>query len=211
MDTQRMKAAMEAKGLSQSALARQLGLSQGAIAQMLNGTTTRSKHLPEIAQALGVSVDWLLGNDISPAVPVKVNDVDFVQIPELDIGFGMGGGTFMEGMPGEEPRVFDPNWLREITRSPAEKLFVARGIGDSMMPTLLDNDTLIVDRGQRMIHQQDRIWAISYGELGMIKRVRRKPDGNYLLMSDNSAISDVDATPDELFVVGRVVWVGRKT
>jgi phage repressor protein C with HTH and peptisase S24 domain len=122
----------------------------------------------------------------------------------------MGGGAFIEGHVEAVPRDFDAGWLADITRSAPELLFVARGIGDSMMPTLLDNDTLLVDRGQRQILQQDRIWAITYGELGMIKRVRRRPDGKYLLMSDNPQISEIEALQDELHVVGRVVWIGRK-
>ena len=129
---------------------------------------------------------------------------------ELDIGYGMGGGTFLTEFGDHQPRVFDLTWLSEITRSPPEMLFIARGLGDSMMPTLLDNDTLIVDRAQRTITQQDRIWAVSYGELGMIKRVRRLPSGQYLLMSDNPSIGPIEATPDEVHVVGRIVWIGRK-
>src|SRR3546814_11777538 len=34
--------------------------------------------------------------------------------------------------------------------------------------------------------QQDRIWALAYGDLGMIKRVRRLPGGTYRLRSDGA-------------------------
>lgn len=218
MDKDRLIEALRETGISQSELARKAGVTQGAINQIVNGRTSRSKFAPEIANALGVPLPWLLGiadrdgniDQARLASTPAVEEPDYVQLVELDIGFGMGGGTFVSEHVEHNPRIFDPTWITEITRSPASMLFIARGLGDSMMPTLLDNDTLIVDRGQRTITQQDRIWAVTYGELGMIKRVRRMPSGQYMLMSDNPAISPIEAAPDEIHVVGRIVWIGRK-
>ncbi|MDO7843435.1 XRE family transcriptional regulator [Sphingomonas immobilis] len=207
---ERLAEAMRNRGYSQNRLAQEVGISQSAIQQIINGKTSRSKWLPDIARTLGVSVAWLLGEDVEPGRPITMGDIDFVQLTEIDIGYGMGGGTFIEDVSDENQAIFDPRWLIAITRSPPQMLFVARGIGDSMMPTLLDNDTLIVDRGQRRLTQQDRIWALTYGELGMIKRVRRLPSGQFHLLSDNPAIPPITAAEDELNLVGRVVWIGRK-
>lgn len=207
---ERLKLGMLAKRTNQSQLAATVGVTQGTINQILSGLTKKSKHLPDIARALDVPLDWLMGADVSPGVVTADGDRERIRLMEVDVGYGMGGGSFIEGHIDAVPRDFDAGWLADITRSAPELLFVARGIGDSMMPTLLDNDTLLVDRGQRRIMQQDRIWALSYGELGMIKRVRRRPNGTYLLMSDNPQVSEIEAIEDELHVVGRVVWIGRK-
>lgn len=212
MNRDRLIEAMKRQGLNQSELARLTGVTQGAVNQLVTGRAQSSRFLPAMARVLGVSVDWLQGEDVAPGVPMTRPDVSYVRLTEIDVGYGMGGGTFIDEVPIHTSfRVFDPKWLREVTQSPPEKLFIARGVGDSMMPTLLDNDTLLVDRGQTRITQQDRIWALTYGELGMIKRVRRLPSGRFSLMSDNPNISPVDATEDEIHVVGRIVWVGRKT
>lgn len=88
-------------------------------------------------------------------------------------------------------------------------LFAARGSDDSMTPTLLDGDIVLIDTSQKRIDQQDRIWALSYGDLGMIKRVRRLPGGSYRVMSDNASVSPIEATDEEIHVVGRVTWIGR--
>lgn len=195
--------------MSQNRLAQEIGVTQGAIQQIVNGKTVRSKYMPDIARVLGVSLDWLEGRDVPGGAMITSASADFVQLAEVDIGYGMGGGTFIEEHSESSPIVFEPRWLSAITRSPPEMLFIARGIGDSMMPTLLDNDTLLIDRGQRTITQQDRIWCLTYGELGMVKRVRRLPSGIFLLMSDNPVISPMEATADELHVVGRLAWIGR--
>lgn len=212
MDTNRLMEAMYKREWSQSDLARATNLTQGAINQIITGKTRRSKYAPDIARALGVSLDWLNGSDVPSGIRGTSQNVDFIQLTELDVGYGMGGGTFLEeGLGEQQLRVFDPSWVREITRSPPEMLFVARGVGNSMFPTILDNDTLILDRAQRTLTQQDRIWAVTYGDLGMVKRLRRRPDGTLLLMSDNPNVAPIEASPTEVHIVGRLVWIGRKT
>ncbi len=79
-----------------------------------------------------------------------------------------------------------------------------------MFPTLLDNDTLLIDRAQARITQQDRIWALTYGEVGMVKRLRRLPAGKLLVMSDNAVIENFEASDEEVRLIGRLVWIGRK-
>jgi phage repressor protein C with HTH and peptisase S24 domain len=54
-----------------------------------------------------------------------------------------------------------------------------------MMPTILDGDLVIIDRAQNTPKQQDRIWALTYGGWGMIKRLRSLPDGSLQINSDN--------------------------
>ena len=121
----------------------------------------------------------------------------------------MGGGTFVENFPEEETAYFGIDFVRRLTRAPSTMLFMARGVGDSMMPTLLDQDAVMVDRTRTRIDVQDRIWAMTYGELGMIKRVRRLPADRLVIMSDNEAVSDFEAAIDEVRVIGRVIWVAR--
>jgi len=52
---------MEKRGLDQSTLARDLGVTQGAISKIVLGKTTNSRLIPRIATYLGVSMPWLLG------------------------------------------------------------------------------------------------------------------------------------------------------
>lgn len=86
----------------------------------------------------------------------------------------------------------------------------ARGDGDSMQPTILDGDIVLIDTSQKTINKQDRTWAVSYGDLGMIKRIRRLPDGDYHILSDNAAVAPTIAHDDEMYVIGRVIWIGRR-
>ena len=78
------------------------------------------------------------------------------------------------------------------------------------MPTILDSDLILIDRSQDSLKMNDQIWAVAFGGIGMIKRIRVLPDGTLRILSDNGAVPDETAVDDELFLIGRVVAVVRK-
>jgi phage repressor protein C with HTH and peptisase S24 domain len=147
--------------------------------------------------------DQLLDGDLAGQLGMQM-------IPEVDITYSLGGGAVHDDYVESRMVPFRRDWLDRLTRSGPADVFLTRGQGDSMMPTILDDDDVLVNRADQAVRQQDRIWALGYGELGMIKRVRRLPSGLFQLNSDNPAVTAIEATEDELFVVGRVIWIGRR-
>lgn len=211
----RLASAMRDADVDQSELARRIGVTPGAINQILTGRTRQSKHLPEIATELGVAYAWLAGrssdpDQTSPSPASVAEHLDAVLIPQVEIGLSMGGGSAIEDWPVVQQVPMSRTWLRALTTSPPEQIMVARGDGDSMMPTLLDGDLAIIDRAQQTPRQQDRIWALTYGGWGMIKRLRALPDGSLQINSDNSAVSPIQAFDGECQIIGRVVGVVRR-
>lgn len=205
--------------MSQSELARRVKVSQPTINALIHGNNATSKHLHRIAAELETSPAWLVGeteNDapvsVAPsALDALTDKLDLAIIPELEIGYSMGGGaTIFEQYEQRGVVPFQREWLRSMMRGAITDLFVARGEGDSMQPTILDGDIVLIDTAQKDIRQQDRIWAVSYGDLGVIKRVRRTPRGTYQLLSDNAAVPPVECADGEMHVVGRVIWIGRR-
>lgn len=214
----RIKERLEDLGISQAELARRVKVSQPTINALIKGSATGSKHLHTIASELETSPAFLSGetDDQSPISPRRssmdalADELDLAIIPEIDIGYSMGGGTITESYEQTGIVPFSRSWLRSVMLGSFDDLFVARGDGDSMEPTLHDGDIVLIDTAQKSIRKQDRIWAVSYGELGMIKRVRRSPDGSYILNSDNKVVSPISCADDEMQVIGRVVWIGRQ-
>ncbi len=135
---------------------------------------------------------------------------DVVLVREIDITYAMGEGAVIEDYPsfGEVP--FDAGFLRGLTRAPLDKLIVARGEGDSMTPTLINDDMVLIDMSQRRIAMQDRIWALALRGAGMIKRVRVRPKEGFTIISDNAVVPPQDVDEGDLFIVGRVIWAGRR-
>lgn len=202
---------MEALGIDQSELARRVGSSSAAINQIVNGKTRNSRLLPKIAAKLGVSYEFLSGEDNDPlsGQSIAVALDDDVQIDSIDLAYGMGG-TYLDTDEFEvEKATFSRKWLRKFTPSSPEHLVSTAGVGDSMWPTIHDRDTVIVDRSQNRFDQGDRIWAVVFGGVGMLKRCRPLPDGSVRIMSDNPQVSDELAADNDLHIVGRVVAIAR--
>lgn len=204
-------------GWSQSHLARRVGVSQATIAGLISGRSSGSKHLHAIARELQTTPQYLTGETDDPtegALPAPTpamiaEQLDVALVPELALGYSMGGGSVFHDYQQTGVVPFQKSWLRGHARGSISELFVARGRGDSMEPTLRDGDIILVDTAQMQIDQQDAIWALSYGDLGMIKRVRKLPGGGYEINSDNKNVSAISAYDGEMHIVGRVIWIGR--
>jgi len=216
---ERLRQRMQKLGVSQSELARRLGVTQGTIAHLVNGRTTNSVHLPAIARELDTGIAYLNGETDDPtegaAVHMSKDDMaeamGLIQIEEIDLGIGMGASFLDEAAVTATQRWMPEDWVRQFTNAAAQFLTIARPRGDSMYPTINDRDIVIIDRSRRSIDEQEAIWALSYGGLGTIKRVRAMPDGTYKLMADNPQVREETAVDGEMFVIGRVVGVIRRT
>lgn len=203
------------KGFSQSELARRVGVSQSAIHKLASGGAYGSAHLHKIARELETTPAYLTGETDDPTegalrVPTAesiAEQFDLVPLAEVDVSYGMGA-AFIEDAPIVEIRQFPRRWLEGITASPSTSLFIAHGRGTSMEPTLRNGDMLIIDRSERQVRDQDELWAFTIGEIGMIKRLRIRGD-RVTILSENPNVSDDHAHPDEINVVGRVIFIGR--
>jgi phage repressor protein C with HTH and peptisase S24 domain len=206
---------MDAAGFSQSSLGRKIGVSQTAIGKLLSDKPAGTIYLHRIAQELGTTAGYLTGQTDDPtegAVPLPTPEtiaeqLDVVQLPMLNLKFGMGGGTVLDDAE-VELIPMSRKWLRTFTNSDPSQLFLTRGTGDSMSPTILHEDMLIGDRSQNAPMMGDQIWAITHYGHGMVKRLRPMEDG-YRILSDNSAVPPDTATDGSMSIVGRIIYVMR--
>ncbi len=105
---------------------------------------------------------------------------------------------------------FKVAWLKDMGL-PVQMKFL-RFTGDSMRPTLLNNDMLLIDESQRDI-LEGKIYALRMDQDIVVKRVAKKP-GKLVLISDNRDLYEpleVDVVlQDNVQIIGRVIWVGRE-
>lgn len=200
------------KNLTASELGRLLDVKKSSAANYWDGSTMwPTDKLLALSDILCVNPRWLISGEGPKNSTDSGDEGDAVLVQEIDLAYGMGS-TYLDVAAVEPKSIpFPRPWLRTFTNADPEHLFFARGDGDSMMPTILDQDIVLIDRSQIMINRQDRIWAVAYGDLGMIKRVRAMPDGSYQLLSDNPNVEPATAVDGEMSVIGRVVAVIRRT
>ncbi|HWW56380.1 MAG TPA: S24 family peptidase [Sphingopyxis sp.] len=220
----RLESAMKHRGASAKGLARTAGLGETVVRDILQGMTKDVKlgTIEKLAAALGMSLSDLLPDALGRARPVQGTPSDHaplisahagdgaIALRHVDISYAMGAGSNFDDYPDEMPVLFDPGFLRSLTQAPPEMLFVAEGDGDSMFPTMINGDQVIIDRTQRHLTMQDRIWALSVHGAAMIKRLRTVGPNRVRIMSDNTTIPPEEVDADDVFIAGRVVWIGRK-
>ena len=79
-----------------------------------------------------------------------------------------------------------------------------------MEPTIRSGELILIDRSQNTPRFGDGIWAVAFGEIGMVKRLRPLPNGPVEIHSDNPIVRPALASDGELHVIGRVVAVVRR-
>lgn len=203
--------------MTQSQLARDVGVAQATIAGLITGRSAGSKHLHEIAKFLQTTPSYLIGETDNPSegyVPMPSTadvaaELGLVPVREIDLSFGMGS-RYLDVPVTEKVRHFSHEWIRQYTRASPEHLLFAQGAGDSMFPTLLDSDLMLIDCSQRSLNMSDKIWVATYADCGIIKRLRQMPDGGVKILSDNPAVTEEITYDGELSLIGRVVAIVRK-
>src|SRR3546814_19131756 len=78
-------------------------------------------------------------------------------VPELELGYSMGDGSIFNDYRRTGFVPFPREWLRSLAPGSLHDLFVARGEGDSMTPTLLDGAVVLIATAQKEIVQTDQI------------------------------------------------------
>lgn len=203
-------------GMPPSRVALEAGLSSTTVLRPYNGTATTRLSSPTLEKLQARFPDfpgWSI-----PAVGdrrlafrgfERDHDPDLVGIEQIDLKYGLGG-TYLDMPVVSEVRQFSRSWLRQFTSASPDQLFWTAGDGDSMEPTIRSGEIILIDRSQTSPRMGDGIWAIAYGDVGMIKRLRPLPDGRVEILSDNPVIPPAIASDGELHVIGRVIAAVRR-
>lgn len=218
----RLDQLMKEKGLSQSELARRIGVSQATIWKLINEPSQGSKHTHRIAAELGTSSEFLMDDTEDASAPAlgdrrlgfrgaepEVRS-DTIELDEFDVSYGLGAAFIHEAQAPRHRRVFSRSWIRQFTDAPFDQLFWASGMGDSMEPKIQDADVVLIDGANRTPRSWDKIWAVEVGGLGAIKRLRPTKDGTGMRMLSDGGQPEEVCYDGELTVIGRVVAIVRK-
>jgi len=227
--------ARQARGMSRSELVRLSGVSKQQLSRLEHGQIRlRLDHLKPFASHLGYTPEQILLWGRFPGTPgshIESSDVlreegpheePFGpapgQVPELDTRAGLGGG----GVPARELRregkhadpiksegwVFPTSFVREQLHTSTGRLLVIDTTGDSMAPTIMSGDRVIVDTGHKT-PTPDGLYAIrDTFEFIVVKRlqvVRSPKQARVKIISDNPNHAAEEVALDELEIVGKVL------
>ncbi len=188
----------QARGASLAELSRLIGRNPAYIQQFVDrGTPRRLAEADRavLARYLGIA-ESLLGGWREP---------ELVTVPRIDARASAGPGGLVEQDHADGALRLDAALLRRL-RVRAANVSTITVAGDSMLPTLNDGDTILVDRGDRR-GVSGAIHVVRHDGVLLVKRLARVP-GGVELVSDNPAYPPV-AVPGDAEIVGRVVWLSR--
>jgi phage repressor protein C with HTH and peptisase S24 domain len=219
---ERVDALQRTQGISDYQLSIQSDMSADGIRnwrrRVKNGDGSGGAHarsLAKVAETLGVSIEHLTLGAENTAPPKKLNHkpqygANLSRLPVYDINVPAGDGPYVTD---EQPIYeigFSPKMLERITGAENGDLSILNVSGDSMLPTLMDGDQVLVDSTKKDVNQIG-LFILRYGDVLQIKRIDRNPStGNFLVKSDNPVYDPFEVQSDHLHVVGRVVWMGRR-
>jgi phage repressor protein C with HTH and peptisase S24 domain len=191
-------------------LSRMLGRNAAYIQQFIKRGVPRKlaeEDRRKLARYFGVD-ESLLGGPAKEPQAAK----DLIAIPRFDIRASAGPGAFTEGEVPIAHLGFDQIFLKQLCNATPSDLSIIRVRGDSMYPTLADGDDIMVDRSAAGTRLQDGIYVLRREDTLTVKRIAVHPGTRRLtISSDNSAYpSWPDCDPQDVDVIGRVVWAGRK-
>lgn len=220
----------EQSGLSQSELARRLGLSPQAIQKWESEVSVpRGRRLDEIAGALSTSVGFLVTGEAATEAQRKIEsnatmigsidvwdddtplDDDEVYVPFLkEVELSAGSGKTVVEQSHKQKLRFGKLTLRRQGVQPSEAVCVTVS-GNSMEPVLPDKSTVGVDQGSTSV-VDGKMYAIDHDGQLRVKTLYRLPGGGIRMRSFNR-----DEHPDEeytaqemakrnIHIKGKVFW-----
>lgn len=226
---QRVQSALAHAALKQSDAARLLSQRLGReikpqTIQYMSSAADESALTADLADLCGVRYEWLAhGRGVMLAsastkkssVTVLASRPDSLEIPQLDLAGSMGPGATQPDHIDvvQMIRVNEPQLRRMVSFTAPQNLRIVTGLGDSMKPTFLDGDPLLLDTGVTDI-KIDAVYMFDLNDEVFIKRLQRKPDGTLLMSSDNKlyephVIQNVERA--KFVVHGRVLLAWKAT
>lgn len=216
---------------SVSETARMAGVSESVIRKWRDGQSEPSlTNLLSLAKAGGVSLAWLAtgsgghgmddgGTYSTPDQPRlldRVSDLpeDYSLVPLYDVSASAGHGAVVESEQVIDYLAFKRDWLRAELNATAGDLYLIEVDGESMEPTLRPGDIILIDRRNAGNVPRDGVYVLRLNGSLLVKRLQRMPGHTVRVSSDNHAYEPfmlaMDAPAEDMAIVGRVVWSGRR-
>jgi phage repressor protein C with HTH and peptisase S24 domain len=203
---ERLKHAMDVKGINSRELAKQAGLGQSFVYDVLKGKSNNPtvRKITAIAQVLNVSVSHLMHGD-----DMQEKTEGMVSIPELAVHV-TGRNSFETDAIQGIPIYFHADWIRTELKADVHNLRVVKVHGDAMEPTIAEGDSVLIDVSK--ITPEAGVFALFDGVSVNVKRVESVgsvDQPRLRIISDNHYYEPHEAGVSEVNILGRVVWLSR--
>ena len=179
-----------------------LDLSQVNFATMKNRGKIPYSNILDFCAKKKISINWLLYNQ-NPGSLVDSTDKYWIRYyPEVNVS--AGGGAY-ENNDSYESLEVPPYFINMLGgKENLKNIDAINVIGDSMEPTLNSDNIIFIDKTKNDL-SRDGIYAFTTTHGLFVKRIQRRVDGKFDVISDNKDYPIQVLEKDEIFVVGKVI------
>lgn len=215
--------ALEKSGLSVAEVARRAEVNYDIVRDLKRraNATTSAENAQKIARALGIAYpqeiqgsshlneNKFYGGVVNAGIGDEIPENGFL-VPVFDVSASAGYGAINEYEPQTHSLAFPPDYLKKLTSGSPQNLAIISVKGDSMEPTLLDDDIVLLDTSKRNLGY-DGLFVLLMDEVLHVKRIgRSSKTGHVSIISDNSTFPSLDREMGDIEPIGKVLWYGRK-
>lgn len=165
---------------------------------------------PSIVSGSGDHAGLLLED--RPAMDSRHFNTDFVLVPKYDVHASAGHGAVVHSEQIVDYLAFKKAWIRSTLDCGEKDLALITVKGDSMEPTLSNDDLILVNLRKNQIID-NAVYVLQYDGSLLVKRIQRLMSGSVIVKGDNPEYRAEELSADQadlLRVFGMVVWYGRK-
>jgi len=208
--------------MSQAAFAEKLGVHKNSLGNYERENRTPDAGFLAKLIANGYDCNWLLTGVGKPELQ-NLNqgeqtaegqsnsfDEEFALIPGYNVQVAAGHGAIAGDEAPTRELAFRRKWLR-FRGFNENDLALVFARGDSMEPTISDNETVMVDTSEKKL-RDGHIYVIRNGDHLLVKRIQTLWNDGVQLLSDNKEYPPQEISSSDLGgleVIGKVVWVGK--
>lgn len=212
----RIRLIRETRGLTMSQLSSLLNVPRDTISNYELGKRKVSiDYINKLHLELNANFDWLITGDGEMFVRSDLNNVskseNYYFIPLLSNLVSAGPGCTADKKIIDKFIPISLNYINEILNTKPEGLYFMTVNGDSMAPTLLNEDIILIDSTITTL-SDNKIYVIQLEDELLVKRAFRKDETTYAFNSDNTREYQpiLVSTSINFKLIGQVIWQSRK-
>ncbi len=213
----RLELALDEANMTQTDLAKKIGVNQPTISRIVDGKTKNSRYLPLIAKVLNKNINWLSGIEPADKNNASVNnnllDIDgnlFIIVTKYAKEHDDSKTAITENIIEPPPVIISRDYLGEC--SDHKKLKYICEAERGMNPDIKIGSPVVFDTLDTSVTNGD-IYVVEYGDSTCSRILFKQPNGNILVHAKEADFPGYEIKPgdDSFKILGRVIQITNKT
>jgi transcriptional regulator with XRE-family HTH domain len=206
----RLRSQMIRKGLNPKTLAERAKVGRSFVYDILSGRSCNptSGKIASIADELGVSMQYLLNGVHSTSSSLQKGWADIAKISKIQVENTIDSNIVVSTDDHNPAYYFTEAWIRETIESTPENVRSLRISCDSMQPCLKADDYILIDTTKRNVNPPG-VFVIFDGVSLKARRLEMLSPTKILVRADNKSYGQYEAAPQDINIIGKMIWLGR--